>query len=237
MEHIRKAFDEIATEYDAQREYIIPDMRNYYGAAIWAAETPTATPAILDIGAGTGLLSALLLEKYPSATLTLLDISEKMLAVARERFRNRENVRFRAGDYSRVDLGGPYDLVCSALSIHHLVPEDKHRLFERVCQALSPGGLFVNADQAEGETPYFTERYREYWNEFLKSGPLTSSEHAEILRRRDMLDKNEKLSEQLRWLHDAGFSEVDVVYRNRTFIVTVARKETSEKQKSSEGWI
>lgn len=101
-----------------------------------------------------------------------------------------------AGDYSRVDLGGPYDLVCSALSIHHLVPEYKHRLFERVCQALSPGGLFVNADQAEGETPYFTERYREYWDEFLKSGPLTSSEHAEILRRRDMLDKNEKLSVQ-----------------------------------------
>ena len=97
MEHIRKAFDEVATEYDAQREYIIPDMRNYYGAAIWAAETPTATPAILDIGAGTGLLSALLLEKYPSATLTLLDISEKMLAVAQERFRNRENVRSGLG--------------------------------------------------------------------------------------------------------------------------------------------
>ena len=150
MEHIRKAFDAVATEYDAQREYIIPDMRNYYGAAIWAAETPTASPAILDIGAGTGLLSALLLEKYPSATLTLLDISEKMLAVARERFSNRENVRFRAGDYSQVDLGGPYDLVCSALSIHHLVPEDKHRLFERVYQALSRAGCLSTPTRPKG---------------------------------------------------------------------------------------
>jgi len=224
MEHIRKAFDAVATEYDAQREHVIPDMRNYYGAAVWAAETAAAAPAILDIGAGTGLLSALLLEKYPAATLTLLDISEKMLAVARERFSGRKNVCFRAGDYAQVELGGPYDLVCSALSIHHLEPGDKQRLFTKVYRALSPGGLFVNADQAEGETPYFTERYLEYWNDFLANGPLSADEHAEILKRRDTLDKNEKLSVQLAWLQKAGFSDVDVVYRNRTFIVTVARR-------------
>ncbi|HVP96415.1 class I SAM-dependent methyltransferase [Methanoregula sp.] len=224
MDYIRKAFDAVAAEYDAQRESIIPDMRNYYDAAIWAAESTTSAPAILDIGAGTGLLSALLLEKYPAATITLLDISENMLAVARERFSGRKNIWFRAGDYAQVDLGGPYDLVCSALSIHHLEPGDKCRLFRRVYQALAPGGLFINADQAEGETPYFTQRYLDHWNDFLASGPLSANEHAGILQRRDTLDKNEKLSTQLVWLCEAGFSDVDVVYKNRTFVVTVARK-------------
>src|SRR5208337_91131 len=188
------------------------------------AECLTATPAILDVGAGTGLLSALLLEKYPSATIALLDISEKMLAVARERFSGRTSVVFRTGDYSQVDLGGPYDLVCSALSIHHLEPADKRRLFGRIFSVLAPGGVFANADQAEGETPYFTRKYREYWDDFLQSGPLNTPESAEIRRRRDTLDKNEKLSVQLGWLHEAGFSDVDVVYKNRNFIVTVARK-------------
>jgi tRNA (cmo5U34)-methyltransferase len=224
MDHIRKAFDAVATEYDAQREYVIPEMRQFYGALAWAAESPSASPAILDVGAGTGLLSRLLLEKYPGATITLLDISEKMLAVARERFSGCNNVVFRAGDYSRVDLGGPYDLVCSALSIHHLEPEDKRRLFHRIYSVLAPGGVFANADQAAGETPYFTGKYREYWDEFLANGPLTGTESAEIRRRRDTLDKNEKLSVQMAWLHEAGFSEVDVVYKNRNFIVTVARK-------------
>jgi tRNA (cmo5U34)-methyltransferase len=227
VEHIRKAFDAVATGYDAQRAYIIPDMRQYYGAAVWAAESSAGAPAILDIGAGTGLLSAMLLEKYPAATIVLLDISEKMLAVAKERLRGRKNVSFLTGDYSRVDLGGPYDLVCSALSIHHLEPADKRRLFGRIYSTLVPGGIFVNADQAEGETPYFTGRYREYWNDFLRSGPLATEENAEILRRRDTLDKNEKLSVQLAWLHEIGFADVDVVYRNRTFIVTVARKENT----------
>jgi len=224
MEYIKKAFDAVATEYDAQREHVIPDMRNYYGAAVWAAECRLPAPAILDMGAGTGLLSALLLEKFPAADITLLDLSEKMLAVAQERFSGKTNVRFRTGDYAQTDLGGPYDLICSALSIHHLEPGDKRRLFMKIYRALSPGGIFVNADQAEGETPYFSERYLAYWNDFLAHGPLSANEHAEVLRRRTMLDKNEKLSVQLAWLREAGFSDVDVVYRNRTFIVTVARK-------------
>ncbi|MFZ0004258.1 class I SAM-dependent methyltransferase [Methanoregula sp.] len=224
MEHIRKAFDAVATVYDSQREFIIPDMRDYYDAAVWAAESPRNVPAILDIGAGTGLLSALLLEKYPASTITLLDISEKMLAVARERFKSRKNVFFQIGDYSQVELGGHYDLICSSLSIHHLDSGDKRRLFGRIYEALSPGGIFVNADQAEGETPYFTEMCRDYWDDFLRTGPLTLIEQMEILKRRDALDKNEKLSVQLAWLHEAGFSDVDVIYKNRTFIVTVARK-------------
>ena len=71
---------------------------------------------------------------------------------------------------------------------------------------------------------YFRQRYIDNWNEFLRSGPLNETEHAEILRRRNSLDKNEILSLQLSWLHECGFSDVDLVYKNRTFIVTVAKK-------------
>jgi tRNA (cmo5U34)-methyltransferase len=224
MEHIRQAFNKFAQDYDSQREYIIPEMRQYYGAAVWAMETPEQKPAILDVGAGTGLLSALLLEKFPDARLTLMDISENMLDMARKRFASRPGTEYVVCDYSCSELGGPYDIICSALSIHHLAPEDKRRLFERIFTALNPGGIFVNADQAEGETPYFSRRYLAYWNEFLQSGPMTETQHQEILKRRDTLDRNEKLSDQLAWLREARFSDVDVVYRNRTFIVTVARK-------------
>jgi len=224
MEHIRQAFNQFAQDYDSQREFIIPEMRQYYGAAVWAMESPALKPAILDVGAGTGLLSAFLLEKFPDARLTLMDIAENMLDEARKRFATRPGTEYVVCDYSRSELGGPYDIVCSALSIHHLAPEDKRRLFGRIFTALKPGGIFVNADQAEGETPYFRERYLEYWNEFLRNGPMTEAQHAEILKRRDTLDRNEKLSVQLTWLKEAGFADVDVVYRNRTFIVTVARK-------------
>jgi tRNA (cmo5U34)-methyltransferase len=224
MEHIRQAFNRFAQDYDTQREYIIPEMRQFYGTAVWAAESKEPVPEILDIGAGTGLMSAWILQKFPQAHLTLVDIAENMLDIARQRFSGREHTRYVVSDYSAGELGGPYDLACSALSIHHLASENKRRLFKRIFLALKPGGMFVNADQADGETPYFRERYQEYWSEFLVSGPMTEAQHQEILKRRDELDRNEKLSDQLIWLRDAGFSDVDVVYRNRTFIVTVARK-------------
>ena len=224
MEHIRDAFDTIAQEYDAQRVHIIPDFHQYYGAAVWSAIAGNNNPAILDIGAGTGLMSALVLEKFPGATLTLMDISENMLAVARQRFSQRDTIRYVVSDYNRSPLGGPYDLVFSALSIHHLTSDDKRQLFQRIFTSLKPGGMFINADQAEGETPLFRQMYLDYWNDFVKSGPLSEKVRLEILGRRDTLDRNEKLSTQLCWLQECGFSDVDIVYKNRTFIVTVARK-------------
>ena len=224
MEHVKKAFDGFAQEYDAQREFVIPELRQFYGTAVWAAESVQHSPAILDIGAGTGLLSAFLLKKFPDAGITLMDFSENMLDVARQRFAGNKNIHYVVSDYSHSDLGGPYDIICSALSIHHLAPEEKQQLFKTIFTALIPGGMFVNADQADGETLYFRDRYLEYWNEFLQAGPLNDQEHAEILKRRNNLDKNDKLSLQLQWLRDAGFLDVDVVYKNLTFIVTVARK-------------
>ena len=94
MEHIRQAFNKFAQDYDAQREHIIPEMRQYYGAAVWAMETRAPSPAVLDIGAGTGLLSAFLLEKYPDARLTLMDISANMLDLARKRLAKRTDTSY-----------------------------------------------------------------------------------------------------------------------------------------------
>ena len=224
MEDIRKAFDEAASRYDSQRVFIIPEIEQFYDAAVWAAECEGNRPAILDIGAGTGLLTALLLNKYPGAVITLMDCSEQMLDLARKRFAGRKNIRFIAGDYSVTDLSGPYDLICSALSIHHLPHEEKHRLYGRIFDSLNPGGIFVNADQVLGVSPCIQKRFIEYWDGFVSAGPLTPREIEEILARRDTLDKTEHLGVQLAWLRESGFSDVDVIYKNRMLVVFTGRK-------------
>jgi tRNA (cmo5U34)-methyltransferase len=224
MDEIRKAFDAIASQYDAQRKGIIPYFEDFYMAAAQAAEWPGQNPSILDIGSGTGLLSALLLEKYPLASLTLMDISANMLAIARQRFSGNDHVSYTVGDYRGEELGGPYDIICSALSIHHLDHEEKRALYARVYLALNQSGGFVNAEQVAGETSEQHRRYMEYWNDYVRHGPLPEEEWKNALQRRDTLDKMEKLSVQLGWLRAIGFSDVDVRYKNRMLTVIRGRK-------------
>jgi tRNA (cmo5U34)-methyltransferase len=224
MEEVKKAFDEGASRYDAQRRLIIPDFDGFYGAAIWAVAWPGSTPSVLDIGAGTGLLSQRILERYPESTLTLLDISENMLDMARHRFMARSNIRFLVMDYSREDFLEKYDIVISALSIHHLSASDKKDLYRRIFTTLNKGGVFVNAEQVQGETTWMHCRNIEYWDMFIQQSGLSQEEIGQVRLRRDTYDRMEKLSIQLQWLRDIGYSDVDVVYKNRPFAVFCGRK-------------
>ncbi|MCQ8893507.1 MAG: class I SAM-dependent methyltransferase [Methanolinea sp.] len=224
MEHVRKAFDAVASRYDRQRKFIIPGIDDFYEAAVWAADWPSPDPSILDIGAGTGLLSALLLTRYPRASLALLDFSLPMLEVARGRFARHPGVHFLVLDYSREDLPGKYDIVCSALSIHHLEDIAKERLFQRIYRALNPGGVFVNADQVAAESGWLERKNLAWWDAFLARAPIESDEVKAAIARRDTLDRNARLSDQVGWLKGAGFADVDIVYKNRTFCVFVGRR-------------
>ncbi len=83
---LTEAFDKIAGSYDAERRKLIPCFDDFYKTAVYIAKTGKKEPEILDIGAGTGLFAYFLRGKYPAANFTLIDISEKMLNTAKERF-------------------------------------------------------------------------------------------------------------------------------------------------------
>ena len=66
--------------------------------------------------------------------------------------------------------------------------------------------------------------FMEYWDAFLETGPLSDAEREEVRRRRETLDRNASLTSQLLWLQSAGFSDVDLIYRNRMFVVLTGRR-------------
>lgn len=108
------------------------------------ASVDTENPDILDLGAGTGLLSAFLMEKYPEATFTLVDMSEKMLEIAKNRFRGGNlKVKYIEADYSKYDFEEKYDMVVSALSIHHLEDEDKKSFTKEAIPFLKKAGFLL----------------------------------------------------------------------------------------------
>lgn len=220
---VKEAFDAAASDYDRLRRQLIPCFDDYYGmVARLMPFDAHAAAEVLDLGAGTGLLTALLRELFPSARFTLIDISDGMLARARERFAGQD-VRFIAGDYSREAIPGQFDAIVSALSIHHLTDEDKAGLFRRILGALKPGGVFVNADEVLGPTPA-TDKF--YWDEWVREITARGIDPAEVKAAQDRMhhDKPATLDAHLGWLREVGFTNVDCHYKYLSYAVFGGRK-------------
>lgn len=229
-EEIRTKFDDISLEYDRQRRNLIPCFDDFYNIAISMIETTAVKPKVLDIGAGTGLFSSFLLKEILNAKLTLIDISEGMLNVAKQRFKDVSKVEYIVGDYTQYNFLDNYDIIISALSIHHLTDEQKIALYKKVFSILKPNGVFVNCDQVLGNTEYLDSMYKKHWkNKIEESGlPIDKIRSAYD---RIKLDKETPLSRQLTWIREAGFSDVDCVYKYYHFAVMYGRK--SERSISS----
>ena len=134
--------------YDHPRRRLIPAFELFYGrAAELVAASVGPTPAILDLGAGTGLLAAAVLERLPEARMTLLDGSAAMLAVARRRFGDRGSMSFQVGRPGPGDTGGAVGRCGFGAGHPSLSDESKRYLFAGVLAGLRPGGIFVNAEQ------------------------------------------------------------------------------------------
>jgi malonyl-CoA O-methyltransferase len=68
---------------------------------------------ILEIGCGTGFLTALLAKMYPRAKITASDISSEMLTVASEKLSQYENVSYVLEDGENLRLPEKFDLIVS----------------------------------------------------------------------------------------------------------------------------
>lgn len=160
---------------------------------------PQRVGRVLDLGTGDGRLLALVRSRHPEAQCVGVDSSPPMLARAAERF---------GSDVTTVELGvhdldqrlmasAPFDAVVSGLAIHHLGDERKRALFREVHALLAPNGVFANLDLVTSATPEQHERFRR-----------------EIGREEDdPADRLADLCEQLGWLREAGFQQVDCYFK------------------------
>ncbi|HYB29934.1 MAG TPA: Sua5/YciO/YrdC/YwlC family protein [Solirubrobacteraceae bacterium] len=154
---------------------------------------------ILELGTGTGETARRLLDRHPEAGLVGVDENEGMLAVARDRLPSGR-VSLRTGRIEEPLPEGPFDVVASALCVHHLDDAGKADLFARVRDVLAPGGLFVLGDVVVPADPA------------LATTPLTPG-----------YDRPSRLADQLRWLEEAGFAPA-VAWEDGDLAVVAARR-------------
>jgi tRNA (cmo5U34)-methyltransferase len=222
MEQLVALFDAAAGSYDESRRRLVPCFDDFYRTAVQVAAPALAAapaPRVLDLGAGTGLLSLLVSAAAPGTQVTLVDVAAGMLAVAADQLASRGVPHRRiVGDLRDPLPAGPYHAVVSALAIHHLPDQDKIDLFRRVHRVLVPGGVFVNADQILGPTPALERRYDEVWVASAAALGATDEEFA-AARERMAFDRPAPVEAQCAWLREAGFVEVDCYFKSWRFAV------------------
>lgn len=207
-----------ASEYDLSRRRLIPCFDPFYAAAAdLVAATVKPSPVLLDLGAGTGILSEFVAQKTHPASLSLLDESPEMLARAEARLAKYKPT-LHIQKFTDPLPAGPFDAVVSALAIHHLRDEDKRGLFARIHEILAPGGVFVNAEQVLGPTPW----HEQFYDDMHLNGARALGSSADEIRaaqERMRFDRCAPLAKQLRWLGEAGFARADTFFQWFRFAV------------------
>jgi tRNA (cmo5U34)-methyltransferase len=223
---IDQAFDKTVAYYDDWMRKALPGYGDLFAVATtvmpFAGDKPIR---VLDLGAGTGLFSQHVLQTYPNATFVLTDVAAKMLEVAEQRFAEQTGqFEFVVEDYRQLQAVEDFDLVISSLSIHHLTDEEKQRLCQQVYTALREGGAFVNIDQIKGETAYLQNLYWDLWLRHVRASDAPEEQIRESIERRTTYDQDALLADQLNWLREAGFVNVDCAYRHTFIGVFLAMK-------------
>jgi tRNA (cmo5U34)-methyltransferase len=95
------------------------------------------TVSFLDLGCGTGLEIERIFNVCPNATVTGIDLSQGMLGVLKEKFKNYSNkLHLICASYFDVDFGqNVFDYVISTYSLHHFSKEEKYSLYKRILVA------------------------------------------------------------------------------------------------------
>jgi SAM-dependent methyltransferase len=170
---------------------------------------PERVNRFLDLGTGDGRMLALVRADHPEAQAIGLDSSEPMLARASERFAGDPVVELRQHDLSLpLPQLGPLDAVVSGLAIHHLDDARKRALFGEINALMAPGGVFANLDLVRSASAQLHERFRR-----------------EIGRAQDdPTDCLSDLSEQIDWLRECGFTEVDCHFKWLELALVIAVK-------------
>ncbi len=203
-EQMADFFNKRAEGYDDHMRENISNFEGIYDSISTCIASTQEKIQVLDIGVGTGLELKGIFEQAPNAIITGIDISEEMLDKLKEKYAEHlKQITLVRESYLTVPFGkATYDYIVSVMAIHHLLPNVKCRLYERVKKALKNTGKYIEGDYivTPEEENSFLRKYEE-WSKISK-GIKEGSHHIDIPL---------SLETQRCLLAKAGFTRIKVI--------------------------
>ena len=186
------------------------------GYAKMATLVPGTCGRLLDLGCGTGLELDAIFSLYPRIKVTGIDLTQAMLQKLREKHPDKD-MTLICGDYFTVPFGeGEFNCAVSFQTMHHFAKDNKLSLYKKIYNALTDNGMYIECDymvltQAE-EDHWFSENDR-----LRKEQGIVGEEFYHY-------DTPCTVDNQIMLLKEAGFSEVEQVFRMENTTMLVAKK-------------
>lgn len=213
MSDLKTHFNQASEEFDTLVEKTIPKYNEMIEALVNSIPEKENL-RILDLGCGTGNISLQVLERFPDAKITCLDISDKMLDVAKEKLAGYENIEFVLGDFTIVDIIDDYDAIISSLALHHIKDEnDKRQMYQCIYDSLKQDGVFYNADVIEANSKYNAKLNERIADKYMAENQVTTEDMKDHKNKREHNDHPITITDHLRLLEDVGFKEIDIIWK------------------------
>ena len=225
MKKVKDHFEEEAEVFDEFIKTIIPYYEDMVEALVLALPFHEKEQIkILDLGCGTGNISKKVKERFPNANITCVDLAENMIKIAKSKLSQYKDIEFRIDDFRNLNYKQEFDAVISSLALHHLQKVEQKEFYSRLNEFLKKGGVFYNADNILGSTSHLDQIYMDKWVEFmLQSMPIEEIENVWLPKHREE-DFPSPLKSHIQWMEEAGFKEVDVVWKYYMFGVYGGKK-------------
>ena len=207
--------------YDKTIASLIPHYKDLIHAAARAVDAVASTsPAVVDLGTGSGALAAEILKVRPKARLIGIDTDAAMLTAARRRLRGRIDT---IEDDFEVAWIPRCDVVSASFALHHVdTGRKKGALYKRCFTALRDGGMLVSADCFLASSSKLRQRNRQAWLDHLQH-KYTKKKAERFLRTWAKEDVYFSLDREIELLKEAGFS-IEIPWRQDSFAVVVGLK-------------
>lgn len=216
---IKNHFEEEAIKYDSIIIKLIPYYKEMVQAIIATIPFQSGKEIdIIDLGCGTGTISHTIQQQYGEAKFTLVDIAENMLKIAEQKL--GKNCTYINSDFNSFDFDKQYDVIVSSLALHHLETDsDKQLFYNKIYKALKEGGVFINGDVVKAQTEKLQETFIEKWVAYMNRSVDIKEINEKWLPNYYAEDRPIPLMSHLEMLKNAGFKDIDVVWKYYGFSV------------------
>jgi tRNA (cmo5U34)-methyltransferase len=215
----------VADEYDETIRRLVPHYGRMLATVVqWLEGHVPPGGLIVDLGAGTGGLSAAILAALPDVRVRLVDIDPNMLEVAAARCSAYDG-RYELREGRFEDELPRCHAVVASLALHHVERHaDKRELYQAVLDALEPSGLVVVGDALlYPDGPERSRMVEALFGHMEQTGFSRTEARAHFAQWQEE-DFYVSLPDELRLLAEAGFHRPDVFWRDGIIAVYGAFK-------------